>query len=333
MNIVVLDSFAADQGDTAVWGGLDALGQVTVYPRTARSELLPRASSAAALLTNKVLLDAATIATLPALRYVGIVATGTNAVDLAACRERGIAVTNVPGYSTHSVAQLVFALLLYLTNDVAAHDARVKEGGWAASPDFMFCLGPLTELAGKTLTVVGMGAIGGTVANIARAFGMKVLAAAVPGSDSKDRIPLPSALPASDFVTLHCPLTPATRHLVDASFLARMKRTAVLVNTSRGALVDEAALVTALEAGQIAGAALDVLEREPPLGAHPLLDPKATFARRIVVTPHIGWATTEARARLIATVIENLAAFLRGETVNRVETHAEAQTLSLAPPR
>jgi glycerate dehydrogenase len=332
MNIVVLDSFAADQGD-AVWGDLDALGEVAVYPRTAPSELLPRARGAEALLTNKVLLDAATIANLPALRYVGIVATGTNAVDLAACRKRGIAVTNVPGYSTRSVAQLVFALLLHLTNDVAAHDTRVKEGGWAAAPDFMFCLQPLTELAGKTLTVIGMGAIGGTVAEIARAFGMNVLAAMVPGSESKDRIPLSSALPVSDFVTLHCPLTPATRHLVDAGFLGAMKRTAVLVNTGRGALVDEAALVNALEQGQIGGAAVDVLEREPPLGLHPLLDPNATFARRIVVTPHIGWATTEARARLVATAVENLAAYLRGQHVNRVETDAGAQALSLAPPR
>jgi glycerate dehydrogenase len=332
MNIVVLDSFAADQGDAA-WGGLGALGELFVYPRTAPSELLPRASAAAALLTNKVLLDAAIIANLPALRYVGIVATGTNAVDLAACRERGIAVTNVPGYSARSVAQLVFALLLHLANDVAAHDRRVKEGGWAASPDFMFCLGPLTELADKTLTVVGMGAIGSKVAEIAKAFGMNVVAAAVPGSDSKDRMPLSSALPISDFVTLHCPLTPATRHLVDAAFLGAMKKTAVLVNTGRGALVDEAALVRALSQGQIAGAALDVLEREPPLEAHPLLDPNASFARRIIVTPHIGWATKEARGRLIATAVENLATYLRGQTVNRVEGDARAQTLSLAPPR
>lgn len=332
MNIVVLDSFAADQGDAA-WEDLAALGKLDVYPRTAPSELLSRAKEAEAVLTNKVLLDRLTLANLPALRYVGIVATGTNAVDLLACQERGIAVTNVPGYSTHSVAQLVFALLLHLAHDVARHDRSVKQGGWAASPDFMFCLGPLTELAGKTLTVVGMGAIGGTVAGIGRAFGMNVIAARVPESTRHDRVPLSSALPVSDFVTLHCPLTPATHHLVNADFLGAMKRTAVLVNTSRGGLVDEAALVQALADGQIHGAALDVLEREPPAPAHPLLDPNATFAHRLVVTPHIGWATKEARARLIATAVENLAAYLRGEHTNRVETDAGPQALSLAPPR
>jgi glycerate dehydrogenase len=331
MKIVVLDSFAADQGES-VWGGLDALGTVHVYPRTLPGELSSRAKGADALLTNKVLLDASTIEKLGTLRYVGIVATGTNAVDLAVCRARGIAVTNVPGYSTYSVAQLVFALVLHLTHDVAAHDRRVKEGGWALSPDFVFCLQPLTELAGKTLTVVGMGAIGRTVAGIATALGMNVIAAAVPGSHSDARRPLEDALPRSDFVTLHCPLTPATRHLVDDGFLGAMKRTAVLVNTGRGALVDEAALVRALTSGTIGGAALDVLEREPPAEGHPLLDPRAPFAPRLVVTPHIGWATVEARARLVTTAIGNLAAFARGEQANRVEGNGAAQTLSL-PPR
>ncbi|HEX4337023.1 MAG TPA: D-2-hydroxyacid dehydrogenase [Polyangiaceae bacterium] len=333
MKIVVLDGFAADQGDAAVWAPLEALGNVEVHPRTAPSELLSRAHGADALLTNKVLLDATTLSRLDALRYVGIVATGTNAVDLTTCRTRGVAVTNVPGYSTHSVAQLVFALLFHLTHDVAAHDSRVKEGGWASSPDFVFCLQPLTELAGKTLGVVGMGAIGRTVAGIATALGMKVVAAAVPGSQSEGRTPLVDALGQSDFVTLHCPLTPATHHLVNDAFLGAMKRTAVLVNTGRGALVDEGALARALDAGTIHGAALDVVEREPPLAGHPLLDPAAPFARRIVVTPHIGWATVEARARLVATVIDNLAAFTRSERVNRVELEAAPQTLSLAPPK
>ena len=331
MNIVVLDSFAADQGEP-VWGGLEALGAVTVHPRTGRAELLSRAGGAEALLTNKVLLDRETLEELDALRYVGVVATGTNAVDLETCRRRGVAVTNVPGYSTYSVAQLVFALLLHLTNDVAAHDSRVKAGGWAAAPDFMFCLRPLTELAGKTLTVVGLGAIGKAVAAIAGAFGMNVVAAAVPGSHSSGRVPLDVALRQSDFVTLHCPLTPATRHLVGDAFLRGMKPSAVLINTSRGALVDEPALVRALQAGTIRAAALDVVAREPPDADNPLLDPRAPFANRIVVTPHIGWATVEARARLVAIAVENLAAFQRGERLNRVETEAVAQTLSL-PPR
>ena len=332
MNIVVLDSFTADQGKPA-WSAFEALGNVTVYPRTSPRELVARAASADALLTNKVLLDAATIEHLPALRYVGILATGTNAVDLASCRARGIAVTNVPGYSTYSVAQHVFALILHTTNAVAAHDARVKSGAWAASPDFMFTLHELTELAGKTLAVVGMGAIGRTVAGIATAFGMTVLSAAVPGSPSAGRVPLDAALRVADFVTLHCPLTPATRHMVDDGFLAAMKPTAVLVNTGRGALVDEAALARALEAQTIRAAALDVVGREPPDRDNPLLAPAAPFADRLVVTPHIAWATVEARHRLIAIAAENLAAFLRGEPLNRVEQGAEAQALSLPPRR
>jgi glycerate dehydrogenase len=303
-----------------------------VYPRTTRAELVSRAQGAEALLTNKVLLDREILEKLGALRYVGIVATGTNAVDLAVCRARGIAVTNVPGYSTHSVAQHVFALLLHLTNDVAAHDASVKVGAWTTSPDFMYCLRPLTELAGKTLAIVGMGAIGRTVAGIASAFGMNVLAAAAPGSGSAGRVPLDVALGQSDFVTLHCPLTPATRHLVGDDFLRAMKRTAVLVNTSRGALVDEAALVRALSAGTIRAAALDVVEREPPDADNPLLDPRAPYANRIVVTPHLAWATVESRARLVSGSIENLAGYLRGERVNRVESEGVPQTLSL-PPR
>ncbi|HVW26680.1 MAG TPA: D-2-hydroxyacid dehydrogenase [Polyangiaceae bacterium] len=331
MKVVVLDSFTADQGED-VWGALSPLGTVAVYPRTARAELLSRADGAEALLTNKVLLDREVIERLGALRYVGIVATGTNAVDLEACRARGIAVTNVPGYSAHSVAQLVFALLLHLTNDVAAHDARVKAGDWAAAPDFMFCLRPLTELAEKTIAVVGLGAIGRTVAGIAEAFGMHVVAAAVPGSPSIGRVPLDLALGRSDFVTLHCPLTPATRHLVGDDFLRSMKPSAVLVNTSRGALIDEAALVRALSARTIRAAALDVVEREPPGADDPLLDPAAPFADRLVVTPHIGWATVEARARLVSISIENLAAYRRGERMNRVEDAGGAQTLSL-PPR
>jgi glycerate dehydrogenase len=331
VKIVVVDSFTADQGQDA-WGALSALGPVSVHPRTTRAELLERVAGAEAILTNKVLLDRSVLEKLDSLRYVGIVATGTNAVDLSTCRARGIAVTNVPGYSAHSVAQLVFALLLHLTNDVAAHDAQVKAGAWASSPDFMFCLRPLTELAGKTLAVVGMGAIGRTVADIAAAFGMRVVAAAVPGSTSAGRVPLDVALAESDFVTLHCPLTPATRHLVGDDFLRSMKRTAVLVNTSRGALVDEAALARALTTGTIRAAALDVVEREPPDAGNPLLDPRAPFADRIVVTPHLGWATVEARARLVAGSIENLVAYARGERLNRVEDAAAAQTLSL-PPR
>jgi glycerate dehydrogenase len=317
MNIVVVDSFTADQGALS-WDALSALGRVTVYPRTAPAELAERAAGADAILTNKVVLDAAALARLPAVRYVGIVATGANVVDLDACRSRGIVVTNVPGYGTHSVAQHVFALLLHHVSDVAGHSARVKAGDWARAPDFMFTARPMTELAGKTLTVVGLGAIGKAVVRIADAFGMRTLAAAVPGSPSGGRVPLDDALAQSDVVSLHCPLTPATRNLVNDAFVAKMKRGAVLVNTGRGALVDERAVIRALETGALGGALLDVLEREPPEAVNPLLDPRAPWADRVVVTPHLAWATVEARQRLIDAAIENLAAFVRGETRNRV---------------
>lgn len=318
MKIVVLDSFPADQGED-LWQGLRALGSVEIHPRTAPGELGARAAGATALLTNKVVLDAAAIGALPDLGYVGVVATGTNVVDLGACRDRGIAVTNVPGYSTDSVAQLVLALLLAFTHRVERHSGAVKAGAWAACPDFMFTLGPVVELRGKTLGVVGLGAIGRRVAALAEALGMRVLAARVPGSDTPGRTPLHEALAGSDFVSLHCPLTPMTRGLVSDDFLAAMRPGAVLVNTGRGDLVDEAALRRALASGRLGGAALDVLTREPPRADDPLLDPGAPWADRLLVTPHLGWATVEARARLVREVTENLAAYLRGEARNRVE--------------
>lgn len=318
MRIVVLDSHTADQGELK-WDALASLGEVVVHPRTSPGELLSRASGAQALLTNKVAVDASALAALPELRYVGVVATGTNVVDVAACGTRGVAVTNVPGYSTRSVAQLVFAYVLHFTHGVAAHDARVKRGDWASSADFMFAAQPLTELAGRTLTVVGLGAIGKAVRSIALAFGMEVIAAAVPGSSTEGRTSLAEALPRSDYVTLHCPLTPATQKLVSAEFLGRMKPGAILINTGRGPLLDETAVLTALVTGRLGGLALDVLEREPPPQGHPLLAPDAPFSRRVVVTPHIGWATGAARRRLVDAAIANLAAFARGERLNRVD--------------
>lgn len=314
MRVVVLDSFAADQGD-AGWAELEALGHVVLHPRTEPALIAARCAAAEAIVTNKVVLDASLIEGLPALRYIGVSATGTNIVDLAAAARRGVAVTNVPGYSTASVAQLVFALVLELATDVAGHDRDVRSGVWARSPDFCFFRRPLTELAGKTLVVVGFGAIGQAVGRIGEAFGMRVLAAAVPGSRSADRVPLDEALPAADVVSLHCPLTPTTERLVDARFLGKLKPTAILVNTSRGGLVDEAALADALARERLGGAALDVLGAEPPPADHPL----ATLATpRLVVTPHIGWGTVEARARLRREVAENLAAFLAGARRNRV---------------
>jgi glycerate dehydrogenase len=320
--IVILDSFAADQGDpTYTWEGLRALGDLTVYPRSDEEQLLERSRGATAVLTNKVQIRGELFDMLPEIRYVGVLATGTNIIDIESARAHGVAVTNVPGYSTDAVAQLVFALILKLTHDVSAHDAAVKAGRWASSADFCFFEQPLVELAGKTLAVVGTGSIGGAVARIAEAFGMHVLRAAVPGSPQRpgvQRVRLPDALAEADIVSLHCPLTPLTRGFVDATFLRAMKEKAILINTGRGALVNEGDLRAALDSGRLGGVGLDVLTQEPPPADHPLLDPRAPWASRLVVTPHIGWGTIEARRRLEQAVTRNLAAFINGERANRI---------------
>jgi glycerate dehydrogenase len=320
MQIVLLDSHTADQGEPSAWSQLRRAGEVRAYPRTQPAEVAARASGAEVLITNKVVLSGDLLAALPALRYIGVCATGTNVVDLATARARGLAVTNVPGYGPASVAQHVFAMVLHFAVNVAVHDAAVKAGDWARSPDFCFFRQPLHELAGQTLVVLGLGAIGRAVERIARGFGLEVLAAAVPGSPQAGaRLPLDEALPRADIVSLHCPLTPATDRMVDARFLGLMKPGAILVNTSRGGLIDEAALVAALASGHLGGAGLDVLSREPPPADHPLTDARAPWASRLLVTPHMAWGTTAARARLRAEVAENLAAWLRGERRNRVD--------------
>lgn len=327
-SIVVLDGFPLDQGQPErCWDGLRALGALTVHARSDEQQRAPRCAGALGVLTNKVSIDAPLMAALPDLRYVGVMATGTNVVDLEAARARGIAVTNVPGYATEAVAELVFAMILRFTHDVAGHDADVKAGRWARSPDFCFFRQPLRELAGKTLVVIGAGHIGGAVARIGAAFGMNVVRAAVPGSPAasasvaRPRMPLDEALALGDVVTLHCPLTPATRGLVNQRFLNALKPDAILINASRGPLVDEAALLAALGQGRLLGVGLDVLASEPPpvtSPAHPLLDPTAPWAARLVVTPHIGWGTVEARRRLDETLAENLKSFLTGGRLNRV---------------
>lgn len=320
--IVVLDSFTIDQGEPeTAWRELSALGDLVVHPQTEPEEIGSRAAGALAVISNKVPLGAEELAALPTLRYVGVSATGTNVVDLTAARTAGIAVSNVPGYATESVAELVFALILHFSHDVAGHNAAVKVGVWSASSDFCFFRQPLMELAGKTLVVVGSGAIGGAVARIAEAFGMRVVRAAVPGAPARagqTRTPLPEALPLADFVSLHCPLTEATQGLVGAEFLDAMKPGAILINTGRGGLVDEAALAGALSSGHLGGAGLDVLSTEPPPPNHPLTDPRAPWTGRVVVTPHIGWGTVEARRRLVTEVARNLEAFLRDESRNRI---------------
>ena len=317
MRIVLLDSFAADQG--APWPGLERLGEVVAHPRTDPSLVAERCAGAEAIVTNKVVISKDVIDALPDLRYIGLASTGTNVVDLPAARARGIAVTNVPAYSTESVANLVFAMVLHFSFAVAAHDRAVKAERWASNPDFCFFLGPLHELAGKTLVIVGMGAIGKAVARIGSAFGMNVVAAEVPGSTRAGRVPLLDALPLADVVTLHCPLVPSTQGLVNARFLGALKASAILINTSRGALVDEGDLVEALRAGKLGGVGLDVMVKEPPPASHPLADPAAPWADRLVITPHLGWGTVEARQRLASQVAENLAAFQKGQRLNRVD--------------
>lgn len=314
MRIVVLDGFTLNPGDVS-WDALRSLGECAIYDRTPAAEVVSRASGADMVLTNKVVLDRAVLAQLPQLRYIGVLATGTNVVDIAAARERGVVVTNVPAYSTASVAQLVFALVLELTHHVGHHAAAVREGRWARSEDFCFWDHPLVELDGLTLGLVGFGHIGRRVATLGQAFGMRVIvhSRTVRPEEGVDFVDLDTLFRTSDVVSLHCPLTPSTQGLVNAARLALMKPTAFLINTGRGPLVNEADLAAALDAGRIAGAGLDVLSVEPPVPANPLLS-----ARNCLVTPHIGWATHAARQRLMQTVVDNVRAFLDGRARNVV---------------
>ncbi|MDF1536804.1 MAG: D-2-hydroxyacid dehydrogenase [bacterium] len=314
MKIVVLDGYTLNPGDLS-WEGLGKLGEVTVHDRTSPDELMDRAVGAEVLLTNKVILDAEAITNLPDLKYVGVLATGYNVVDLEAAAQSGIAVTNVPAYSTDSVAQMVFALLLELINGVGRHSRSVRSGIWSKSPDFSFHEIPLVELSGLTIGIVGYGAIGQGVARIARAMGMKVLVhTRTPGSEEGVQyLDLDTLFNESDVVSLHCPLTDKTVGIVNRERLTRMKPSAFLINTARGPLVDEQALADALNAGALAGAGLDVLSVEPPPPGNPLLS-----ARNCVITPHIAWATKAARGRLMGTVVSNLEAWMDGRPVNTV---------------
>ncbi len=309
MKIVVLDGYAANPGDLD-WGALEALGELVVHDRTPPSEVIDRAAGAEAVLTNKVVLSREIIAALPQLRYIGVLATGVNVVDLAAARDRGIVVTNVPGYSTPSVAQTTFALLLELTQQVGHHAHLTRWGRWSESPDFSFWDRPLVELSGLTLGLVGYGAIARQVARIGEAFGMGVIVHTrspekYPGEPVRF-VDLKTLFADSDVVSLHCPLTEETRGLVNRERLATMKPSAYLINTGRGPLIDEEALAAALKEQLLAGAGLDVLSQEPPPGGNPLLTAPNCF-----VTPHIAWATRASRVRLLAEVAENLKAFQR----------------------
>jgi glycerate dehydrogenase len=313
--IVVLDGFTANPGDLD-WAALRALGPCEIHDRTAPAEVAKRAAGADVVLTNKAPLDAAAFAELPELRYVGVLATGYNVVDLGAARARGVTVTNVPAYSTPSVAQATFALILELANRTGHHARAVREGRWSSAPDFCFWEGALVELSGLTMGLIGFGQIGRAVARIAQAFGMRVLTVRRRASDAEPGVEfceLEEVFRRADVLSLHCPLTEETRGVVNAARLAQMKPTAFLINTSRGPLVDEAALAHALEAGTIAGAGLDVLAVEPPPAGNPLLQ-----VRHCVITPHIAWATRASRARLIEIAAGNLRAFLAGAPRNVV---------------
>jgi glycerate dehydrogenase len=315
MKIVVLDGYTLNPGDMS-WAPLEALGACTIFDRTPRELTVERAKDAEIVLTNKVVLDAEILAALPALRYIGVLATGYNVVDVAAARARGISVTNVPGYSTMSVAQATFALLLELTHHVGAHADAVRAGRWSRGADFSFQDYPLVELDGLTMGIVGYGAIGRAVARITRAFGMRVLAhtRTVPVDELDTAFTdLDTLFREADVVSLHAPLTPQTQGMVDAARLATMKPTAFLLNTARGPLVVEADLAAALNAGRLAGAGLDVLSVEPPPFDNPLLT-----AQNCLITPHHAWATRAARHRLLAAVVENLRAYLAGAPVHVV---------------
>ncbi len=315
MKIIVLDGYTLNPGDLS-WSGLEALGDCTVYDRTPPDDIIARARDAAIVLTNKTPLGKETLAHLPALRYIGVLATGYNVVDIAAAEARGIPVTNVPAYSTRSVAQMTFALLLELAQHVGHHAQSVRAGRWCDSADFCYWDHPLLELDGLTLGMIGYGRIARATATIARAFGMTVMAY-TPSGDKRDAetrfADLETVLQESDVLSLHCPLTSGNAGLIDARHLALMKSTAYLINTARGPLIDEQALADALNTGRLAGAGLDVLSVEPARGDNPLLK-----ARNCLITPHIAWATRAARCRLMETVVSNVRAFLEGNPVNVV---------------
>lgn len=314
--IIILDGYTANPGDLS-WESLKALGELTIYPRTSEEEIIPRATEAEILLTNKVPLSAETIAQLPRLKYIGVLATGYNVVDLEAASERGIPVTNIPEYSTSSVNQLVFSHLLNHCHQVSAHGAGVREGKWSASEDFCYWDSPLSELSGLTLGLIGLGKIGNMVARTALSFGMRVIAYTPSGKNREgvelEMTDLETLCAESDVISLHCPLTSENQGLINASLLAQLKPSAYLINTARGPLINEADLAEALNNGLISGAGLDVLSQEPPAPDNPLLT-----ARNCTITPHIAWATKSARARLIQTASTNLQSFLNGEPVNVV---------------
>lgn len=323
MKIVVLDGYVLNPGDIS-WAGFEELGEVTVYDRSEPTLVVERIGDAEVILTNKTVIDREVIEKCPCLKYIGVNATGYNVVDVAAAKEAGIVVTNVPAYGTDAVAQFTFALMLELCNKVGLHSRSVASGDWIRTKDFSYNLAPLIDIKGKTLGIIGYGSIGSRVAQIAMAFGMNVLV------NSRTEKPLPDVSPIrdsriswadretvlreSDIITLHCPLFPETENMINKESIAMMKDGAMLINTARGGLIVEQDLADALNQGKLAGAALDVVGREPMEADNPLIS-----AKNIVITPHIAWASVEARERLMGIAVENLKAYLAGKPCNVVD--------------
>lgn len=317
MKICILDGYSLNPGDLD-WSPVERLGDVTFFDRTPADKIVERAADADIVLTNKVPFSADTLRQLPRLRFICVLATGYNIIDTEAAARQGVVVANIPAYSTMSVAQMAFAHILNITNHVASYAREVADGKWTNCPDFCFWDSALTELAGKTMGIVGLGNTGMATARIAVAMGMKVVAMTSKSADTLPEgitpAPLDDVLASADVVSLHCPLTPSTRHLINAASIAKMKPSAILINTGRGPLVDEQAVADALNGGRLAAFGADVLSQEPPRGDNPLLS-----ARNCFLTPHIAWATIEARTRLMSTATENVRQFIAGEPVaNRV---------------
>lgn len=318
MKLVILDGGAVNPGDLS-WNALSPfVDEYTVYDNTDEDEILSRAKDADILVTNKTPISKNTIEKLPKLKYIAVLATGYNVVDCAAAREKNIPVSNIPAYSTDSVAQLVFAFLLEFCSRVAVHSSSVNCGEWEASPCFCYTKAPLCELSGKTFGIVGFGRIGSAVAQIANAFKMRVLAFSpntktYSGFGLVEFCSLEKLIEESDVISLHCPLTDGTKNLVDKSFLSKMKKSAFLINTSRGGVINENDLADALNSGKIAGAGLDVLSTEPPKGGNVLIG-----AKNCLITPHIAWANVEARTRLFNIFLKNVESFVGGTPINVV---------------
>lgn len=314
MNIVILDGYTLNPGDLD-WAPIHKLGDVTIYDRSQPEEIVERAKDAEVLLVNKVVLSEAILDQLPNVKYIGVMATGFNNIDIEAARKHNITVTNVKAYGPASVAQQTFALLLALVNHAELHSQSVYAGEWVASPDFCYWKTPLTELAGKTMGLIGLGDIGSQVAKIALAFGMKVITYRKHPEQTEgiEMVSLNEIFTKSDVLSLHCPLTDETKEIINKERLLQMKQTAFVLNTGRGPLINETDLAEALHNGTIAGAGLDVLSTEPPKADNPLLS-----APNCIITPHVAWATFEARKRLLQMVADNLESFMNGEAKNVV---------------